>query len=71
MAYGEGLAARIETLSGWRKGLGSEEYTKEFDITSKGMKGWAMVYSQGLEEDGELEKWFETSFEFVRTSHAK
>ena len=48
-----------------------KKYVKEFDITGKAMKGWAMVYNKGLDDDGQLKKWIERCIEFVKTLPAK
>jgi hypothetical protein len=49
----------------------SEEITKTknvrpFDITGRPMKGWALVNDDGLKGNG-LKKWFDLSFDFVKS----
>jgi hypothetical protein len=49
----------------------SEEVTKTknvrpFDITGRPMKGWALVNNDGLKGNG-LKKWFDFSFDFVKS----
>ena len=44
-----------------------EPHVKEFDITGKAMRGWAMVGPGGLEGDDDLSRWCEAAIKFVRT----
>ena len=44
-----------------------EPHVREFDITGKPMKGWVMVESEGVEDDGQLQDWIERALKFVRT----
>ena len=37
-----------------------------FEITGRPMKGWSLVGSEGIKEDG-LKKWFDLSFGFAKT----
>jgi len=42
-----------------------EPYVKEFDITGRAMKGWAMVLPQGLEGEDCLRFWISRAVQFV------
>jgi hypothetical protein len=44
-----------------------EEYTREFDITGRPMKGWVMVEPDGIDDDHQLSRWIDQATEFVRT----
>jgi TfoX/Sxy family transcriptional regulator of competence genes len=44
-----------------------EPDVREFDITGKPMKGWAVVEPDGIENDQQLKKWVERAEGFVRT----
>lgn len=48
-----------------------EPFVREFDITGKPMKGWAMVGPEGVEEDDQLSGWVERAMRFVKTLPAK
>jgi TfoX/Sxy family transcriptional regulator of competence genes len=40
---------------------------KEFDITGRAMKGWAMVNPNGTKTDLKLQKWINSATNFVKT----
>ena len=42
-----------------------EPHVKEFDITGKAMKGWAMVEPEGVENDDQLKDWIQRAKKFV------
>ena len=42
-----------------------EPHVREFDITGKAMKGWAMVEPKGLEDDEQLTDWIKRATKFV------
>ena len=42
-----------------------EPHVREFDITGKAMKGWAMVEPEGLEYDDELKNGIQRATKFV------
>ena len=44
-----------------------EPHVREFDITGKPMKGWAMVEPEGVEEDDQLTRWIEKALDYVGT----
>lgn len=44
-----------------------EAHVKEFDITGRPMRGWAMVGPGGLEGDDDLRRWCTAALKFVRT----
>ena len=46
-------------------------FTKEFDITGRVMKGWAMVEPLGLESDDELRAWVRQAARFTGSLPAK
>jgi TfoX/Sxy family transcriptional regulator of competence genes len=48
-----------------------EPRVKEFDITGKTMKGWAMVAKEGLSDDDALEAWLQRASKFVGKLPAK
>lgn len=48
-----------------------EPHVKEFDITGRAMKGWALVEADGVDEDRRLKAWIRRAEEFVETLPAK
>jgi TfoX/Sxy family transcriptional regulator of competence genes len=44
-----------------------EKHVREFDITGRPMRGWAMVEADGLDSDAQLRAWIERSERFVAT----
>ena len=48
-----------------------EPHVREFDITGKAMKGWAMVEPEGLEDDDQLKDWIQRATKFVGTLSKK
>jgi len=40
---------------------------KEFDITGRAMKGWAMIHERGAKTDAQLQKWLGSAVKFVKT----
>ena len=42
-----------------------EPHVREFDITGKAMKGWAMVEPEGVEDDEQLKDWIQRAIKFV------
>jgi TfoX/Sxy family transcriptional regulator of competence genes len=44
-----------------------EPHVREFDITGTPMKGWVMVESDGIDEDGQLKDWIQRATDFVGT----
>jgi TfoX/Sxy family transcriptional regulator of competence genes len=48
-----------------------EEQVREFDITGKPMKGWALVEPDGIESNDQLRTWIERATAFVETLPAK
>ena len=48
-----------------------EPFVKEFDITGRAMKGWALVAPNGVEDDDQLNEWLQRAVKFVRTLPAK
>lgn len=48
-----------------------EPHVKEFDITGKPMKGWAMVRPEGVEGDDQLKEWLRRAVNFVGKLPAK
>ena len=42
-----------------------EPHVREFDITGKAMKGWAMVEPEGVEDDQQLKDWIQRAIKFV------
>jgi TfoX/Sxy family transcriptional regulator of competence genes len=44
-----------------------EPHVREFDITGKPIKGWVMVESDGIDEDGQLRDWIQRATDFVGT----
>jgi hypothetical protein len=45
----------------------TEPHTRPMDITGKPMKGWIIVASEGVREDGILRQWIEQAVAFVAT----
>jgi TfoX/Sxy family transcriptional regulator of competence genes len=48
-----------------------EPHTKPMDFTGKAMKGWAMVFPEGVEDDSELNRFTQMAIDFVATLPAK
>jgi TfoX-like protein len=48
----------------------SDKYVRPFDITTRPMKGWALVSSEGVKGEG-LNMWFDFSLKFVKSLPAK
>ena len=48
-----------------------EPHVREFDITSRPMKGWVLVEPKGVEDDDQLSAWIQRAVKFVRTLPAK
>jgi len=48
-----------------------EPHVREFDITGRPMKGWAMVEAEGVENDDQLKDWIKRASKFVRKLAAK
>lgn len=44
-----------------------EPFIREFDITGRAMKGWAMMEPAGIADDLDLKSWIERSMSFVKT----
>lgn len=65
----EFLIARVG-LEEWKKAL-EEPHTKPFDITGRPMKGWVMVYPEGVERDSGLKKWVARAMKFTNTLPVK
>ena len=42
-----------------------EPHVREFDITGKAMKGWAMVEPEGVEDGDQLMEWIQRATKFV------
>jgi TfoX/Sxy family transcriptional regulator of competence genes len=43
-----------------------EPYVKDFDITGRPLKGWAMVGPEALEDDDQLKEWIHRAMKFVK-----
>lgn len=48
-----------------------EPHVKPMDITGKVMKGWAMIFPEGIEDDSELIRYVDLASNFVNTLPAK
>jgi len=48
-----------------------EPHVKEFDITGRPMKGWALVEPEGVEDDDQLKGWIQRAVKFVGKLPAK
>ena len=48
-----------------------EPYAKPMDITGKAMKGWAMIFPEGIEDDSELNRYVNLAIAFVTSLPAK
>lgn len=48
-----------------------EPHVKEFDITGRAMKGWAMVGPDGVTDDASLKDWIQQAVKFVGKLPAK
>ena len=48
-----------------------EPHIKEFDITGRAMKGWAMVQPDGIVDDASLKDWIQRAVKFVGKLPAK
>ncbi|MGV7221925.1 MAG: TfoX/Sxy family protein [Nitrospinales bacterium] len=48
-----------------------EANTKPMDITGKAMKGWAMIFPEGLEDDSNFIRFTQLAIDFVSTLPAK
>jgi TfoX/Sxy family transcriptional regulator of competence genes len=48
-----------------------EPHVKEFDITGRAMKGWAMVQPHGIAVDASLKDWMQRAVKFVGKLPAK
>lgn len=44
-----------------------EPFVREFDITGRAMRGWAMVEPEGTAEDDDLKSWVRRCIDFVST----
>jgi TfoX/Sxy family transcriptional regulator of competence genes len=44
-----------------------ESRVREFDVTGRPMRGWALVDPEGVEHDDQLNGWIERAMMFVRT----
>ena len=42
-----------------------EPHVREFDITGRPMKGWALVEAEGIEDDDQLTSWIDRATTFV------
>ena len=51
-------------LDGYEDAL-LEPHVKEFDITGRAMKGWALVEPEGIEDDDQLKGWIQRAMKFV------
>jgi len=60
----DSLIARLGPSDG-EKAL-AEENVRPFDITGKAMKGWVLVEPEGIENDGQLQRWIQRATEFVK-----
>ena len=48
-----------------------EPHVREFDITGRPMRNWALVGPEGVEGDDQLKGWIERATKFVRTLPGK
>ena len=48
-----------------------EPHVREFDITGKAMRGWAMVEPEGVEDDEQLKDWIQRAIKFVEKLPSK
>ncbi len=48
-----------------------EPHVKPMDITGKAMKGWAMIFPEGIADDADLNRYVEFAIHFVNTLPAK
>ena len=48
-----------------------EPHVKEFDVTGRAMKGWALVEPEGIDDDEQLSAWIQRALKFVGTLPAK
>jgi hypothetical protein len=48
-----------------------ESFVREFDITGKPMKGWALVEPDGIADDDDLQEWIDRAARFVGKLPAK
>ena len=48
-----------------------ESHVKEFNITGRAMKGWALVEPEGIEADEQLKDWIQRGVKFVGKLPAK
>ena len=48
-----------------------EPHVKQFDITGRAMKGWALVEPDGVQDDEQLSAWIQRALTFVGTLPAK
>jgi TfoX/Sxy family transcriptional regulator of competence genes len=44
-----------------------EPFVRDFDITGRPMKGWAMIEPAGIAEDDQLQDWLNRSMTFVKS----
>lgn len=44
-----------------------EPFVREFDITGRPMKGWAMIEPAGIADDDQLQDWLDRSMKFVKS----
>ncbi len=42
-----------------------EAHVKQFDLTSRPMKGWVLIEPEGIEDDGQLSGWIPRAVQFV------
>jgi TfoX/Sxy family transcriptional regulator of competence genes len=42
-----------------------EPHVREFDITGRAMKNWALVEPEGIKEDDQLHEWIQQALTFV------
>ena len=45
----------------------AEPHTREFDITGRPMRGWAMIEPEGTARDEDLGNWINRALEFAET----
>jgi hypothetical protein len=48
-----------------------EPHVRPFDVTGKAMKGWVLVEPEGIDEEGQLQRWIERARTFVSTLPTK
>ncbi|MFA6033254.1 MAG: TfoX/Sxy family protein [Myxococcota bacterium] len=62
---GDDLIVRVGP-DGYKAAM-ARPHTRKFDFTGRAMKGWVVVGSEGLDEDGPLKSWIDCGVGFAKS----